>query len=99
MKINPNLEPQGSQGASGAGAAGVVNASRAAQSGQSGTTDKADLSSDAQQFAQLSGQAANVPAVRQDRVDSLRSAIQSGTYSVSNQQIARSMARDFSSGS
>ena len=100
VKINPNLEPQGGQGASGAGAAsaaGAIHSTRHAESDQSTDgSDKADLSSEAQQFSRLSSQIANVPEVRQDRVASLKSAIQSGSYSVSNAQIAQAMARDFS---
>jgi negative regulator of flagellin synthesis FlgM len=98
VKINPNLEPQGGQGPSGAGAAGaagVVQNTRQPQSGQASSTDKTDLSSEAQQFTMLSAQASTGPAIRQDRVDTLKSAIQSGTYSVSNQQIAKSMLQDF----
>lgn len=98
MKINPNLEPQGGQGPSGAGAAGAVGVtqtSRNSQSGQSDGTDKADFSAEAQQFAMLSNHVAGQPAVRQDRVARLRNAVQSGTYSVRNAQIAQSMARDF----
>lgn len=101
MKINPNMEPQGGQGPSGAGAAGAagtVHVSKHTQSGQTSSSDKTDLSSEAQQFATLSSKAASVPDVRQDRVSSLKSAIQNGSYNVSNQQIAQSMARDFSAG-
>ena len=102
MKINPNLEPQGGQGPSGAGAAGaagVMQASRNLQSGQSDGTDKADFSAEAQQFAMLKNQLSNQSTVRQDRVASLRTAIQNGTYNVSNQQIAKSMQQDFNAAS
>lgn len=100
VKIDPNFEPQGGQGPSGAGAAGAAGAiqvSSRGASGQASGTDKADLSTEAQQFAMLSSQAANVPNVRQNLVASLKSAVQNGTYTVSNQQIAQSMLRDFSS--
>jgi anti-sigma28 factor (negative regulator of flagellin synthesis) len=43
----------------------------------------------------LSGALASVPAIRQDRVAPLSQAVQSGTYAVSNQQIAQSLVRDF----
>lgn len=98
MKINPNLEPQGGQGPSGAGAAGaagVVQASRNLQAGQPDGTDKADFSAEAQQFAMLKNQLSSQPTVRQDRVAGLRTAVQNGTYSVNNQQIAKSMLQDF----
>lgn len=101
MKINPNFEPQPGQGparASSTGATGtsgaVHNNPRTAESLQSNAADKADLSSEAQQFAMLSAQAANVPEVRADRVASLKNAIQTGTYSVSNRQIAQAVSRD-----
>ena len=97
MKINSNLDPQAGQGPSGAGAAGgagAVQNVRYAPASQSGATDKAEFSSDAQMFAKLSGQISSVPDVRQDRVASLKQAVQNGTYNVSNQQIAQAMARD-----
>jgi negative regulator of flagellin synthesis FlgM len=99
VKINPNLEPQGGQGPSSAGAAGaagvVQNTRQAAQSGQASSADKTDLSTEAQQFSMLSNQSSTIPDVRQDRVASLKAAIQSGSYNVSNQQIAQSMLQDF----
>ncbi|HEY6466023.1 MAG TPA: flagellar biosynthesis anti-sigma factor FlgM [Candidatus Acidoferrales bacterium] len=103
MKINSDFEPQAGQGVSGAGAAGgaeSVQTQRAgAHTSQSATIDKADLSSEAQQFATLSAQASKVPDVRADRVASLKNAVQNGTYNVSNQQIAQAMQRDFNPGS
>ena len=97
MKIDSNFEPQAGQGPTGAGAAGGTGATqdaRYSQTSQSGTTDKAEFSSDAQMFAKLSGQVSSAPDVRQDRVASLKQAVQNGTYNVSNQQIAQAMARD-----
>jgi flagellar biosynthesis anti-sigma factor FlgM len=99
VKIDSNFEPQAGQGPTGAGAAGAANQiqrSRSSHAGQSSAADKADLSSEAQQFAKLSAQATQVPDVRADRVATLKNAIQNGTYSVSNQQIAQAMSRDFS---
>ena len=97
MKINPDFEPQAGQGPTGAGAASGtshIHSSRSSHAGQSTATDKADLSSEAQQFAKLSAQASKVPDVRADRVATLKSAIQTGSYSVSNHQIAQAMSRD-----
>lgn len=103
MKINSDFEPQAGQGVSGtgaAGAAGVVQTTKtASHSNQSGAPDKADFSSEAKQFAALSAQASKVPDVRAGRVASLKDAVQSGTYNVSNQQIAQAMQRDFNPGS
>lgn len=102
VKINSDFEPQAGQGVSGTGAAGPagsVQAQRTAtHSSQSSATDKADLSSEAQQFATLSAQASKVPDARADRVASLKNAVQSGTYNVSNRQIAQAMQRDFNPG-
>lgn len=97
MKINSDFEPQAGQGPSAAGAAGAahqVHSSRSSHAGHSSETDKADISSEAQQFAKLSAHANKVPDVRTDRVATLKNAIQNGTHSVSNQQIAQAMARD-----
>lgn len=57
--------------------------------------DRANFSSDAQQLSTLSTALANVPSVRQNRVDALRQAVQNGTYNPSNQDIAQSVLRDF----
>lgn len=97
MKINSNLEPQGGHAASGAGSAGPTGGpqgTRLAQTYQTDGSDKTEFSSEAQAFAKLSAQIGNVPEVRQDRVATLRQAIQNGTYGVSNEQIAQSMLRD-----
>jgi len=42
----------------------------------------------------LVAKAASTPEIRQDRVEQLRQAISSGTYSVSNEQLADAMLRD-----
>jgi flagellar biosynthesis anti-sigma factor FlgM len=57
--------------------------------------DRASLSPGAQQLLGLSKALANVPQVRQARVDALKQAIKSGTYSPSNQQIAQALVSDF----
>lgn len=97
MKINSDFEPQVGQGPSATGAAGSashVHSSPNSHAGHSSETDKADLSSEGQQFAKLSAHANKVPDVRADRVATLKNAIQNGTHSVSNHQIAQAMARD-----
>ena len=98
MKIDPNLETQSSQATGASGASGTAGVPSAVRNGRSSVTngmDKADLSSDARQFALLASQTSTVPDVRQDRVALLKSAIQAGTYNVSNAQIAVAMQRDF----
>lgn len=99
MKINSDFEPHAGQGPSGAGAAheaSHIQTSRGAHAGKSAAADKAELSSEAQQFAKLSAHVSKAPDVRADRVAALKSAIQNGTHSVSNRQIAQAMSRDFS---
>lgn len=98
MKINSEFETQAGQAPSAAGAAAAANqvhSSRGSHVGHSSETDKAELSSEAQQFAKLSAHANKVPDVRADRVATLKNAIQGGAHSVSNHQIAQAMARDF----
>ncbi len=60
-------------------------------SGASRTDDKASLSVDTVSIAALTTQALAAPQVRQDRVDALRQAIQSGQYQVDPSQIAQAM--------
>jgi flagellar biosynthesis anti-sigma factor FlgM len=97
---NPGL-PEG-QPTDRVGAAGSstqpagTSAARAAGSQESG--DQAHLSPDALQLSNLSSTLANVPDVRQSRVTQVTQAIHNGEYSVSNQQIAQSMLRDFRMG-
>jgi flagellar biosynthesis anti-sigma factor FlgM len=96
VRIDPN---QGLTGAEGAAADRVTGAaasapSRTAQQGPAAQSDQANLSADAQQFSNLRSAISNVPDVRQDRVASLQQAVQSGSYSVSNQQIAAALQRD-----
>lgn len=59
------------------------------------SSDQASLSADATQLSNLSLALTNVPDVRQERVQAVSSAIQSGNYALSNQQIAGAMLRDF----
>ena len=53
----------------------------------------ADLSSDVR-LSGLEAKVASAPDIRQDRVDQLRQAVTSGTYSVSDEQLADAMLRD-----
>lgn len=95
MRINPN------QGVSQGDQVEFVRndatsqASKPLQVSSSTSGDQASLSPDATQLSNLSMALANVPDVRQDRVQAVSSAIQNGSYSVSNQQIAGAMLRDF----
>jgi negative regulator of flagellin synthesis FlgM len=98
VKINSDFNPQAGQATTATdatAAAASVQAPKTSAGGKTSAGDQANFSSEAQQFALLSSQATNVPDVRQDRVASLKTAIQNGTYNVSNQQIAQAMSRDF----
>ena len=53
----------------------------------------ADVSSDVR-LSGLEAKVASAPDIRQDRVEQLRQAIASGTYSVSDEQLADAMLRD-----
>lgn len=95
MRINPN------QGVSQDNQVESVRNDAATQAGKplnvssSTSGDQASLSPDATQLSNLSMALSNVPDVRQERVQAVSGAIQNGSYSVSNQQIAGAMLRDF----
>jgi flagellar biosynthesis anti-sigma factor FlgM len=99
VRINPNPVPPESQPTDRTAATGSstqaagTQAARPTPSQESG--DQANLSSDALQLSNLSSTLANVPDVRQARVTQVTQAMHNGDYSVSNQQIAQSMLRDF----
>ena len=98
MRINPNPSLPEGQPTDRVGAAGSSTQSSATQPARPAsqdTADRANLSSDALQLSNLSGTLANVPEIRQGRVAAVTQAVHSGNYSVSNQQIAQSMLRDF----
>lgn len=96
MRIDPNQGLAGSQGAAAdrVGGAAPSTAARTQQSGGGPELDQASLSADAVQYSKLRSGISNVPDVRANRVASLQQAIQSGAYSVSNQQIATALQRD-----
>jgi len=74
---------------------GSANAAKVqGQSNEILTEDAADFSTDQQKVQDLKAQLANLPDVRQEKVDQLRNAIQSGTYDVSPGKIADAMVRD-----
>lgn len=60
--------------------------------------DLAQFSVDGEKVQQLKSDLSAVPEVRQDRVAALRSAISSGSYNVSGQQIAQAMSSDLLDG-
>ena len=94
MKIDPQLGLPDGQLPDRVGASGNAAAARAySPANQPG--DQASLSPDGVKLSELSASLSGVPEVRQERVTAIQQAIQNGTYSVSNEQIAESMMRDF----
>jgi len=99
VRINPTPDPQETRATERAGAAGSsthaagTQAARSAGNQESG--DQAHLSPDALQLSNVSSTLANVPEIRQNRVTQVTQAMHNGDYSVTNQQIAQSMLRDF----
>ena len=68
--------------------AGAANVST---SGVAGGEDRTTFTSDTQSLSSLVNQAMNSPEVRQDKVESLRQAVSSGTYQLDPDAIAQSM--------
>jgi negative regulator of flagellin synthesis FlgM len=58
------------------------------------TQDQAQLSVDSGTLQQLKSTLSQLPEVRQDRVNALRQAVNSGSYQVSNQQLADAIGSD-----
>lgn len=58
--------------------------------------DKTPLGEDSVSLSSLASQVLESPEVREDKVNSLRQAIESGTYSVDPRQIAEAMIHDAS---
>lgn len=78
-----------------AGKLGSTNAPKTQeQSGVGFAEDATDFSPDLQKVENLKAQAANLPDIRQERVQELRKAVQSGTYEVSANKIADAMMTD-----
>jgi flagellar biosynthesis anti-sigma factor FlgM len=68
----------------------TANASSAVKT----VTDQVNVSSTGKEIGQLVERAKALPAIRQERVDELRSLIESGQYDVSSQTIAAAILRD-----
>jgi len=58
------------------------------------TQDQAQLSVDSGTVQQLKSALSQLPEVREDRVNALRQAVSSGSYQVSNQQLADAIGSD-----
>lgn len=94
MRIDPNLGiPEGQQPERVQNS--TSQAAKPLQISSASASDQASLSPDATQLSNLSLALVSAPDVRQERVSAVSQALQNGSYSVSNQQIAGSMLRDF----
>jgi negative regulator of flagellin synthesis FlgM len=72
-----------------------VTAQSGAKTGQVASEDRTTLSSDSTSADSLAGTALASPEIRQDKVDSLRQAVNSGQYKLDPEQIASSMVDDY----
>jgi flagellar biosynthesis anti-sigma factor FlgM len=101
VKIDPSnlLGPQSSTSVGGAESSAHARTSKTSNESSSHSSDQASLSSDAVRLSSLRTQLNSVPEIRQDRVATISAALQNGTYSVSNKQIAQSLLRDFQTSS
>jgi flagellar biosynthesis anti-sigma factor FlgM len=103
MRIDLNAGPQALPETdhailpSGSGSISASNGASGAASGVAGQ-DQAELSGAHAQVQALAAQAAQLPEVRQERVQSLRQAIQSGVYHSTPEQIAGAVFEHMISG-
>ena len=86
MRIDSNFPLQRGSETEKTSKSSVAGRSRSSQ-----ISEKPALGEDSVDLSSLAAKALETPEVRQDKVDSLRQAIQGGTYSVDPQQIADAM--------
>jgi flagellar biosynthesis anti-sigma factor FlgM len=93
VRIDPNV-PVPNNG--GSGRTSETKSAGAQSSGPSGPSASAgpQLAADSANISAFATQLGNFPAVRQDRVQALRQAVQSGAYSVGGTQVAQSILGD-----
>ena len=107
IDLNPAAQPLSESDRSGAaGTAAAATASSVSGSGHAsgalsglGGEDQAELSGAHTQVAALVAQAAQLPEVRQERVQALRQAIQRGRYQSSPEEVARAVLAHMIAGS
>jgi flagellar biosynthesis anti-sigma factor FlgM len=99
VRIDPNQGPLEGQPVDRLGSTGASKQSAGTQATRSAlgqeAGDPSHLSSDALQLSNISSTLANVPDIRQTRVTQVTQGLRNGNHSVSNDQIAQSMLRDF----
>ena len=96
MRIDPNVPTSNS------GPSEHVSDSKSTGSARSGAgvEQRGQLAGDSASISALATQLGNFPSVRQERVQAVRNAVQSGTYKVDSSQVAQSMLGDlFGTGS
>jgi negative regulator of flagellin synthesis FlgM len=72
-----------------------VSAQNAAKSNSAAQEDRATLTSDSTSVGSLVSKALESPEVRQDKVDSLRQAVESGQYKLEPDKIAASIVDNY----
>ena len=92
MRIDSQNQIPGSSGPGGVDSAQSGQTKGIQKSASSEPSDTVQLSSGQATIRQLVSQLAQVPDVRQGQVNTLRSAIASGKYNPSNEQVANSLA-------
>jgi len=100
VRIDPNQGLTSAQGGAPDRISSATSSatSRSTQQNSTNQLDQANLSSDAVQYSKLTTAIGSLPDIRQGRVAALQQAIQSGNFSVSNQQIAVALQRDSGAG-
>jgi flagellar biosynthesis anti-sigma factor FlgM len=88
-----------SKGSPATGLNGASESQRSAGSKATGSGDVARLSTGSEAVQNLKAELSNVPEVRHQLVESLRQAINGGTYTISPDAIAKSMLADSERGS
>ena len=73
---------------------GVKSAEGAGSAGNQPVAGNSEVSLSETNVTALKAQLANLPSIRQDRVQALRQAIHSGTYQVSGKQLANAIHAD-----
>lgn len=89
MRIDPNPGPQIAEANSNPSESSASASQTAAN--QMAGEDHTELSTSGAQVQELVAQASRLPEIRQERVQSLRQAIQSGQYQSSPEQVAGAM--------